>query len=202
LELEGRDREKQARQEQFSTEMLHFRHSGGIFDHEIPQVQRQIDRLMDDKNQLLLKLRHEELLNNEIILRNEELEEILARRDKEYSLLEKEHNTQQEDNQTLMEEEERLLDARDKLRQAADKVTYANNEIEKEIHEILRVDEAVMKAIDIRDRKASPVIHQARQQSLIIQEKMSNTPIQIVAKSANYEKNVPIKSLALPLNHL
>jgi len=55
------------------------------------------------------------------------------------------------------------LDSRDKLRQAADKITFANTEIEKEISEILKVDEAVRKAIEIRDRKASPVIHQTRQ---------------------------------------
>ena len=51
-------------------------------------MQRSIDRLMDDKNQLLLKLRHEELMVNEISLRNEELEEIYLRREKEYSNLE------------------------------------------------------------------------------------------------------------------
>ncbi len=53
-------------------------------------MQRQIDRQMDEKNQLLLKLRHEELMVNEISLRNEELEEILERREKEYSHLEEE----------------------------------------------------------------------------------------------------------------
>jgi len=41
--------------------MIEFRETGGIVDHEVPQVQRNIDRHMDDKNSLLLKLRHEEL---------------------------------------------------------------------------------------------------------------------------------------------
>ncbi len=44
------------------------------------------------------------------------------------------------------------------MRKAAEKITFANLEIEKEIEEILKVDEAVRKAIEIRDRKASPVI--------------------------------------------
>jgi hypothetical protein len=79
-------------------------------------MQRSIDRLMDDKNQLLLKLRHEELMVNEISLRNEELEEIYLRREKEYTSLEKEYTAQNAENQKLMEEEEQLLDSRDKLR--------------------------------------------------------------------------------------
>ena len=95
---------------------------------------------------------------NEVALRNNELEEILIRRDREHHNLYKDVKDAQEENQLLLEEEEELLDARDKMRQAGDKITFANTEIEKEIEEILKVDEAVRRAIDIRDRKASPVI--------------------------------------------
>lgn len=72
-------------------ESIHFRQNGGILDYEVPHMQRQIDRLMDDKNQLLLRLRHEELMINELALRNEELEEILERRDKEYENVAREY---------------------------------------------------------------------------------------------------------------
>jgi hypothetical protein len=82
---------------------------------------------------LLLNLRHEELISNEITLRNEELEEIVARREIELSNVTQEYKARQEDNQILMEEEEQLLDSRDNLKLAADKVTFANTEIEREI---------------------------------------------------------------------
>ena len=96
-------------------------------------MQRHIDRLMDEKNQLLLKLRHEELMSNEITLRNEELEEIVGRREKELQNVSQEYQAKQEDNHVLMEEEEQLLDSRDKLKQAADKISFAKTEIEREI---------------------------------------------------------------------
>ncbi len=82
---------------------------------------------------MLLNLRHEELISNEITLRNEELEEIVARREIELSNVTQEYKARQEDNQILMEEEEQLLDSRDNLKLAADKVTFANTEIEREI---------------------------------------------------------------------
>jgi hypothetical protein len=63
---------------------VHFRKNGGILDYEVPQMQRALDRLMDEKNHLLLRERHEQLMVNEVALRNEEIEEILNRRDQEY----------------------------------------------------------------------------------------------------------------------
>jgi hypothetical protein len=53
---------------------------------------------------------------NEVALRNNELEEILIRRDREHHNLYKDVKDAQEENQLLLEEEEELLDARDKMR--------------------------------------------------------------------------------------
>jgi hypothetical protein len=39
---------------------------------------------MDDKNQLLLRLRHEELMHGEVARRAEEIKEVLERREEEY----------------------------------------------------------------------------------------------------------------------
>jgi len=69
-------------------------------------MQRQLDRLMDDKNQLLLKLRHEELMCNEVARRAQDVEEILERREDEYEGLASDFNAQQEENQKLIEDEE------------------------------------------------------------------------------------------------
>jgi shikimate kinase len=69
-------------------------------------MQRQLDRLMDDKNQLLLRLRHEELMASEITRRAQEVQEVLNRREDEYQGIAHDFNEQQEENQKLMEEEE------------------------------------------------------------------------------------------------
>ncbi len=39
---------------------------------------------------------------------------------------------------------------------------------------MLRVDETIQKAIEVRDRKASPVIHQTKMQTLALNEKLSS----------------------------
>jgi hypothetical protein len=49
-------------------------------------------------------------------------------------------------------------------------VRFANQEIEREFEEMLKVDETIQRTMDVRDRKASPVIHQTRQQALMIND--------------------------------
>jgi hypothetical protein len=40
----------------------------------------------------------------------------------------------------------------------ADDIRFANQEIEREFEEMLKVDETIQRAIEVRDRKVSPVI--------------------------------------------
>lgn len=46
---------------------------------------------------------------------------------------------------------------------AASEIKVANNEIEREMDDILMLDETIKRSLEIRDRKLSPVIHQTKE---------------------------------------
>jgi hypothetical protein len=72
-------------------------------------VQRSIDKHLDDKNQLLLKLRHEELKNSEVALRLEEVNDRLERRDKEYDDVNVQFKAVSDHNTLLIQDKETML---------------------------------------------------------------------------------------------
>ena len=50
VDLDRREREIIYKQENIALEIIRFRNGGGIVDHDVPNIQRSIDRLSDDKN--------------------------------------------------------------------------------------------------------------------------------------------------------
>lgn len=83
--------------------------------------------------------------------RDEEVRELL----REVEIVKKESESTEAINSQLAAERESLI-------KAADKIVDANAEIEKEIEDILRFDEAIKQSLEIRDRKLSPVIHKTK----------------------------------------
>ena len=50
VELDRREREIIYKQENAALEIIRFRNGGGIVEHDVPNIQRSIDRLSDEKN--------------------------------------------------------------------------------------------------------------------------------------------------------
>lgn len=109
MQMDEQDREKSRRHDSLQLEVVNFRNGGGIVDHDVPRVQRSIDKHLDDKNQLLLKLRHEELKNSEVALRLEEVNDRLERRDKEYDDVNVQFKAVSDHNTLLIQDKEAML---------------------------------------------------------------------------------------------
>ena len=45
----------------------------------------------------------------------------------------------------------------------ASEIKVANNQVEREIEDILQLDETIKRSLEIRDSKLSPVIHQTKE---------------------------------------
>jgi DNA polymerase III psi subunit len=162
VEMDAKEREVILKHDTVALDIIRFRNGGGIVDHEVPSIQRNIDRLTDDKHQLLLKLRHEELKNSEISLRAEEVNDRLERRDKEYEDVERQLKAVNDHNDLLAHDKISLQLQKESCNKLTEDIRFANKEIEREFEEMLRVDETIQKTIDSRDRKVSPVIHFTR----------------------------------------
>jgi hypothetical protein len=113
-------------------------------------------------------MRHNELQESEMAMRIDELQEKHKRREGEVEELIVDVERIKEGSIELMQVNERLHDERNQLIKAADRIVDANSVIEKEIEEILQHDETIRLSLEIRDRKLSPVIHQTKQQALIL----------------------------------
>jgi hypothetical protein len=50
VDLDRREREIIYKQENVAFEVIRFRNGGGIVEHDVPNIQRSIDRLSDEKN--------------------------------------------------------------------------------------------------------------------------------------------------------
>ena len=172
VEMDDKQRERENRHNSLHLEVISFRNGGGIVDHEVPHIQRGIDKQLDDKNQLLLKLRHEELKNSEMAIRLEEVNDRLERRDKEYDDVDVLLKAVTDHNALLVQDKEQLILHRQNAAMLAEDIKFSNEEIEKEFEEMLKVDETSQRTIDVRDRKVSPVIYQTRQTALNYNESM------------------------------
>ena len=97
-----------------------------------------MDRLVDQKNQLMLRLRHDELQESEMVMRLDELNDKFKRREEEARELIGDIERIKESGVEMLIDNERLGAERNKLISAADKIVDANNVIEREIEEILQ----------------------------------------------------------------
>ncbi len=93
---------------------------------------------MDQKNQLMLRLRHDELQESEMVMRLDELNDKFKRREEEARELIGDIERIKESGVEMLIDNERLGAERNKLISAADKIVDANNVIEREIEEILQ----------------------------------------------------------------
>ena len=73
-------------------EVLYHRKMLGFLEHDVPAAQKEVDSLINNKNQLTLNLRHSELTISELSLKLEELEEKGNSRERELQDLEKERS--------------------------------------------------------------------------------------------------------------
>lgn len=55
IKLDSRERDVASKLSGLQSELLRLKHSTAILDHDVPAVKRDVDRLMDQKNQMLLR---------------------------------------------------------------------------------------------------------------------------------------------------
>ncbi|TNV73626.1 hypothetical protein FGO68_gene4756 [Halteria grandinella] len=185
--------------DELQSDLMRERTKQSLKEHDLPTAQRDIDRLADQKNQLLLRLRHNELQESEMAMRIDELQEKYKRREEEVEELIVDVERIKEGCIDLMQVNERLHNERDQLIKAADRIVDANSVIEKEIEEILQHDETIRQSLEIRDRKLSPVIHQTKQHALILQERLN---ISLSHQSAQNSQPTAQVGSSLLLSHL
>ena len=108
---------------------------------------------------MIILLRHNEQNESEMIQKTQNIEDKTIRREAEAKKIKEELRYLKALNEQVNEKRGSILADRDTLVMAAEKIISANKDLQKEIDDILKHDEAIKKSLEIRDRKLSPVIH-------------------------------------------
>ena len=123
----------------------------------LSQCQQENEALLERNRRLRAQCEVEDVRAKEQQVRLREVEDKLARRDHEHSTVYEELSRADDDVRQLKQRYEALVLERNALKVHADNLMQANLEIEKELDSFVNLDDSIVKTLEKRDDRLSPV---------------------------------------------